>query len=179
GEKSIPRCSISFAPDSSPSPSRTRPCTWSRVKGFCCAQAGRAKTSPIASMRRVSVFRNLIATSQGSRGLRRIYGTILPQIGGIATSRQSGSCMYNGAHDLLSCPARAAWGWIGRSQEPEDQVPGVRYWLSTFNFQLFDRSSGFGLAEVQENSYRGTLRLGGGVALSKASMRRTVSGVNR
>src|SRR5208337_1142292 len=65
--------------------SRTRPCTWSRVKGFCCAQADRAKTSPIASMRRVSVFRNSIATSQGSRGLGRVF--ILPQMEGIADFR--------------------------------------------------------------------------------------------
>jgi hypothetical protein len=67
---------------SSPSPLRTRLCTWSCVKGFCCAKTGRAKTSPVASMRRVSVLRNLIATSQGCRGLRRNYGEILPHFSG-------------------------------------------------------------------------------------------------
>jgi hypothetical protein len=34
GAKSIPRCSISFAPESSPNPSRTMLLTCSRVKGF-------------------------------------------------------------------------------------------------------------------------------------------------
>ena len=78
GAKSIPRCSIAFAPVSSPSPSRTKACTWSCVKGFCCAQAGRAKTNVIASVRKVSVLRNLNATSRGCHGLREMYGRFYP-----------------------------------------------------------------------------------------------------
>jgi len=54
-------------------------CSW--VKGFCCAQAGRAKASPAARMRRASVLGNLMATSRGSRGLRRIDGVIIPKTG--------------------------------------------------------------------------------------------------
>src|SRR5271157_5262568 len=48
---------------------------------FCCAQAGRAKANAIARVRKVSVLRNLMATSRGSRGLREIDGVIIPKIG--------------------------------------------------------------------------------------------------
>jgi hypothetical protein len=46
---------------------------------FGCAQADRAKINPAARMRNVSVLRNLMATSSGSRGLRKIDGGIIPK----------------------------------------------------------------------------------------------------
>ena len=52
-------------------------CAW--VKGFCCAQAGRAKTSSIASMKKVTLLQNRIATSLGCWGLKGIW--IIPKIG--------------------------------------------------------------------------------------------------
>jgi len=74
-----------------------------RVKGFCCALADRAKTSPIASMRRVIVFQNLIATSQACRGRRRVYGEILPQMRGIGDFRlpieRGGGCRTTSSID--------------------------------------------------------------------------------
>jgi hypothetical protein len=47
---------------------------------FCCAQADRATINAVANMRKVSVLRNLMATSPASRGLREIYGVIIPKI---------------------------------------------------------------------------------------------------
>ena len=63
-------------------------CTWSCVKGSCCALAGSAKTDPVAIMRKVSVFRNLIAALRGCRRLREIYGQILPH----TSCSQSAAC---------------------------------------------------------------------------------------
>jgi hypothetical protein len=50
---------------------------------FCCAQADKAKTNAIASMREVSVLRNPMATSRAVRGLREVQ--ILLQTRGIGT----------------------------------------------------------------------------------------------
>ena len=65
GTKSIPDWSIAFAPDSPPSPLRTRLCTCSCVKAFCCAQAPKAQANPTTSKRKVSVLKDLMATSHG------------------------------------------------------------------------------------------------------------------
>jgi len=76
-------CDSPRPPEPSPSPARTILLTCSCVKVFCCAQPDRAKTNAVPSMRNVSALRNLIATLRRRRGLREIFGQILPRTKGM------------------------------------------------------------------------------------------------
>ena len=63
GVKSIPRCSISFDPESSPNPASTILLIWSWLKGFCCALRGSVRIKGMARMKMVTNSRRNTGTS--------------------------------------------------------------------------------------------------------------------
>ena len=72
---------MAFGPLSSPSPSRTKPCTCSYVKGFCCALAENVTITAIINIKRVTTGPCRIRTSPKQESLRGIV-VILPRDAG-------------------------------------------------------------------------------------------------